>query len=67
MEDAMTDKGPDQTSWKTITLHATAHVVGAIAFACLALGFGLMLGGFVTTPQDKCIWLPTELTASLFT
>lgn len=48
--------------WNTVRAHAAGHVIGAIVFASLALGVGLVLGGFVS--PDRCS-APVELWARL--
>jgi hypothetical protein len=54
-----------QSELKTVLLHSAAHVIGAIAFAGMALGFGLAIGGFVAPPARQCVPAPVELTAKL--
>jgi hypothetical protein len=60
----MTDRLPNDNPWKTVQFHAAGHVVGAIVFAGLAVGFGLAVGA-LAVPENKCIALPIELIASL--
>jgi hypothetical protein len=53
----------DGRSWRAVQVHAAGHVIGATMFAALALGAGLVLGGFVSSP-DRCVPVPVELLAS---